>query len=307
MKNNLQSILIVILIIITCEVNYSQIIDPNEKWVKVADGLNFPEGPAYDGKSSIYLSNCYGGWITKYTEGVKDTFVSKFDDSLLIEKTNGLAYGNDNCLYACEYGKGTILKINKDKKIEVYSKGYKGEKFNRPNDLTFDKNGNLFFTDPKSYDKNILDGRVFLVDAKTKEVILLEDSLAFPNGINISPIDGKLYVCESAKQKIVRYTITKENKLVDKQDFVEIPGGDPDGIEFDVNGNLYAAHFGGKAVYIFSPEGKLLQKIETPGSKPTNLEFGDEDYRTLYLTEVETNALYKIRTHFAGKNILIKN
>ena len=100
MKNNLQSILIVIIIIITCEVNYSQIIDPNEKWVKVADGLNFPEGPAYDGKSSIYLSNCYGGWITKYTEGVKDTFVSKFDDSLLIEKTNGLAYGNDNCLYA---------------------------------------------------------------------------------------------------------------------------------------------------------------------------------------------------------------
>ena len=307
MKNNLQSILIVIMIIITCQVNHSQIIDPNEKWVKVADGLNFPEGPAYDGKSSIYLSNCYGGWITEYTEGVKDTFVSKFDDSLLIEKTNGLAYGNDNCLYACEYGKGTILRVNKDKQIEVYSKGYKGEKFNRPNDLTFDKNGNLFFTDPKSYDKNILDGRVFLVDAKTKEVILLEDSLAFPNGINISPIDGKLYVCESAKQKIVSYTITKENKLVDKQDFVEIPGGDPDGIEFDVNGNLFAAHFGGKAVCIFSPEGKLLQKIETPGSKPTNLEFGDSDYKTLFLTEVETNALYKLRTHFAGKNILIKN
>jgi len=307
MKNNLQSILVVILLIITYDVNYSQIIDSNEKWVKVVDGLNFPEGPAYDGKSSVYLSNCYGGWITKYYDGKVDTFVSKFDDSLLIEKTNGLAYGIDSCLYACEYGKGTILKINKDKQIEVYSKGYKGEKFNRPNDLTFDKNGNLFFTDPKSYDKNILDGRIFLVDAKTKEVILLEDSLAFPNGMNISPIDGKLYVCESAKQKIVRYTITKENKLVDKQDFVEIPGGDPDGIEFDVNGNLYAAHFGGKAVYIFSPEGKLLQKIETPGNKPTNLEFGDSDYKTLFLTEVETNSLYKIRTHFAGKNILIKN
>ena len=143
-----------------------------------------------------------------------------------------------------------------------------------------------------------------MVDAKTKEVILVEDSLAFPNGINISPIDGKLYVCESAKQIIVRYTITKENKLVDKQDFVEMPGGDPDGIEFDVNGNLFVAHFGGKVVYIFSPEGKLLQKIETPGSKPTNLEFGDSDYKTLYLTEVETNALYKIRTNYPGKNIL---
>ncbi len=285
---------------------FSQITEPNAKWVKVADGLNFPEGPAYDGIASIYLSNCYGGWITKYSDGKVDTFVSKVDDSLLIEKTNGLAYGNDNCLYACEYGKGTILKIDKEKRIEVYSKGYKGEKFNRPNDLTFDKKDNLFFTDPKSYDKNILDGRIFLVDVITKEVFLVEDSLAFPNGINISPIDGKLYVCESAKQKIVRYTITKDNKLVDKQDFVEIPGGDPDGIEFDVNGNLYVAHFGGKAVYIFSPEGKLLQKIETPGNKPTNLEFGDSDNKTLYLTEVESNALYKIRTIYPGKKIIKK-
>lgn len=306
MKNILKSILVIILLVFTCEVNYSQIIDANEKWTQVTDGLNFPEGPAFDGKSSICLSNCYGGWITLFSEGVKDTFISKTDDSLLIEKTNGLAFGFDGNLYVCEYGKGKILRISWDGKIEVYSDGYKGERFNRPNDLTFDNNGNLFFTDPKSYDKNILDGRIFLVDANSKETKLLEDSLAFPNGINISPLDGKLYVCESAKQKIVRYTINKENGVIDKQDFAQIPGGDPDGIEFDVNGNLFVAHFGGKAVYIFSPEGLLLHKIETPGSKPTNLEFGDEDYKTLYLTEVETNSLYKIRTNYPGKNIVSK-
>ena len=301
MLNKIFILLITFLLNSVCNSTYAQIVDENEKWVEVTDGLNFPEGPAFDSKSSICLSNCYGGWIAIYSEGVKDSFISKMDDSLLIEKTNGLSFGKDGCLYVCEYGKGKILKVSKDSQINVYADSYKGEKFNRPNDLTFDKNGNLFFTDPKSYDKNILDGRIFLVDAITKKVILLEDSLAFPNGINISPVDLKLYVCESAKQKIVRYTITQENKLVDKQDFVEIPGGDPDGIEFDINGNLYVAHFGGKAVYIFSPEGKLLQKIETPGSKPTNLEFGDEDYRTLYLTEVETNALYKIRTKYSGK------
>jgi gluconolactonase len=306
MKLYLKSILSLILIGVMCNSNFSQVIDLNEKWSKAADGLNFPEGPAYDGKASIYLSNCYGGWITKYSNGIKDTFVSKVNDTLLIEKTNGLAYGKDGYLYVCEYGKGKILKIGNDARIEVYADGYKGEKFNRPNDITIDKNGNLFFTDPKSYDKNILDGRIFLFDAKTKRVVLVQDSLAFPNGINISPIDGRLYVCESAKQKIVRFKITPENKLVDKEDFAELPGGDPDGIEFDINGNLYVAHFGGKAVYVFSPEGEQIQKIETPGIKPTNLEFGDEDYKTLYLTEVETNALYKIRTRIAGKNILNK-
>ncbi len=281
---------------------HSQVIDGIENWTKVAEGLNFPEGPAFNGESSIYFSNCYGGWIGNYSEEITDTFVSRKNDSLLIEKTNGLTFGRDGYLYVCEYSSGKILRINPKKIIEIYAEGYKGEKFNRPNDLIFDSNGNLFFTDPKSYDKNILDGRVFMIDQNTKGVSLVADSLAFPNGINISPFDNRLYVCESAKQKIIRFDISLKNELLNKEDFVSLPGGDPDGIEFDINGNLYVAHFGGKAVYIFSPEGNLIQKIETPGSKPTNLEFGDEDYKTLYLTEVETNALYKIRTKYPGKN-----
>lgn len=280
----------------------AQVIDSIEKWIKVVDGLNFPEGPAYDGKSSIYLSNCYGGWISKISDSTIDTFLVKNNSELTIEKTNGTTFWKDGFLYFCEYGKGKIMRSKGFDILEIYAEGFEGKKFNRPNDLTFDKNGNLFFTDPNSYDKNILDGRIFFVDTKTKIVKLLDDSLAFPNGINISPLDHKLYVCESVFNRIFRYDITVDNELTNKELFAIIPGGDPDGIEFDINGNLYVAHFGGKAVYIFSPEGNLLQKIETPGPKPTNLEFGDEDYKTLYLTEVETNSLYKIRTKYPGSN-----
>lgn len=74
-----------IALIISNEIK-SQIIDSTQKWIKVTGGLNFPEGPAYDGKSSIYLSNCSGGWIAKSNSVLVDTFVSKNDDSLLIEK-----------------------------------------------------------------------------------------------------------------------------------------------------------------------------------------------------------------------------
>lgn len=280
----------------------AQIIDVNEKWVKVAEGLNFPEGPAYDGISTLYFSNCYGGWIARYTEGLLDTFLVKNNNNINISKTNGLAFGNDGYVYICEYGYGQILRADENKNPEVYANGFNGERFNRPNDLVLDNESNLYFTDPKSYDKDIPDGRIFFIDSQTNKIKLAADSLCFPNGINISPVDNKLYVCESAKQKIVRYTITKGYNLINKEDFVSLPGGDPDGIEFDIKGNLYVAHFGGKAVYILSPEGEILQKINTPGSKPTNLEFGGDDYKTLYLTEVETNALYKIRTKYPGKN-----
>jgi len=298
---NSKIILLMLLLLLFACPNYSQIIDSSQKWVKVIDDLNFPEGPAYDGVSSIYLSNCYGGWITKYSDAKADTFVIKNNSRISIDKTNGLAFGKDGYLYACEYGYGQILRIDQNKNVEVYANGFNGTKFNRPNDLVIDANGNIYFTDPKSYDKNILDGRIFFIDAKTKQIKLVADSLAFPNGINISPIDGKLYVGESAKQKIIRFDIVNNSSITNKEDFILLPGGDPDGIEFDVDGNLYAAHFGGKAVYIFSPDGKQIQKIETPGSKPTNLEFGDSDYKTLYLTEVETNALYKIKVDKPGK------
>ena len=77
MKYNTLLLFFIMFSSMICAPFYSQSIDAKEKWIKVADGLDFPEGPAYDGKSSIFLSNCYGGWIAKYSGGVIDTFVSK--------------------------------------------------------------------------------------------------------------------------------------------------------------------------------------------------------------------------------------
>ena len=301
MKLKVQLLAIIFILISIFSTIYPQIIDTTKGWEKVAGNLNFPEGPTYDGKSKLYFSNCYGGWISKFENGKVETLAVKSDRRINISKTNGLAFGKDDHIYACEYGYGQIMKIDQKGNIEVFANGYNGEKFNRPNDLIFDEKGNLFFTDPKSYDSNILDGRVFFIDKKSDQIKLIADSLAFPNGINISPFDKRLYVCESAKHKIIRFDIKADSLLTNKTDFVYLPGGDPDGIEFDEKGNIYVAHYGGQAVYIFSPDGKLLQKIKTPGLKPTNLEFGDRDLKTLYLTEVETNSLYSIRVRIPGK------
>jgi len=192
------------------------------------------------------------------------------------------------------------LQINPSGKISVFIPGYQGESFNRPNDLVIDQSGDLFFTDPKSYGKEKLDGRLFYYNMGTRDLKLVADNLAFPNGVGISPVDGKIYVCESAKNQISRFERTESGILKNKEIFIDLPCGDPDGIDFDVKGNLYVAHFGGGTVFIISPGGKILVRIETPGLKPTNLEFGDSDLKTLYLTEVETNSLYRIRVRHPG-------
>jgi gluconolactonase len=289
---------VVLVIFLSSRVCFSQIENTND-FVKIADGLHFPEGPAWDGTGNLYVSSCHGGYITK----ISSNEVIKFIDSTFnhdLKQTNGLTVYNDGNIFACDYGLGAILKISPDGKSEIFIDGYNGKNFNRPNDLAFDSEGNLFFTDPKSYGKEKLDGRIFKVDIKSKKVTMLVDSLAFPNGIAFSPDMGKLFVCESARNRILTFKVNDDGSLSDQNVFAELPGGDPDGLAFDVEGNLYVAHFGGGAIYVLSPNGKIKEKIFAPGMKPSNVEFGGDDMITLFITEDETNSVYSIKVKIPG-------
>lgn len=271
-----------------------------KQWVKVADSLNFPEGPAWNGEV-LLVSSCYGGFITT----IKGNDVFKFIDStqqpFRLKQTNGLTFGKDGNLYACDYGIGAILRISPAGKTEIIAPGYNGKKFNRPNDLAFHKNGLLYFTDPKSYNKEILDGAVYSLNTVTGEVKQVFYGLGFPNGIAFSKTCNELYVCESAKNRILKFKVDKDGSLKDSTVFIELPGGDPDGIGFDKNENLYVAHFGSGKIYVISPKGKIINTIDAPGKKPSNVEFAGKSLKTLYITEDETNSVYKMELKTGGR------
>lgn len=268
-------------------------------WQKVTDNLNFPEGPAWDGENNLYFSNCYGGWIGRTDSVHTERFLSATTDSTGFLKTNGLAFFHGR-LYACDMERKQILKIAPGGQVEVYAAGFNGNRFNRPNDLAFDRQGNLYFTDPVSYDCAKPDGRVYRVSINDKTVTIVQDNMAFSNGIAFSPDFKYLYVAESACERVDRFKVLPDGRLAEKEVFIHLPGGDPDGLAFDVHGNLYIAHFGGGTVYIVNPQGVIVRKILAPGLKPSNLEFGGRDLKTLYLTEDETNALYCLPVEIPG-------
>jgi len=292
------TLLIIIMFILACSGKQDDLSNLQADWKKVAGGFSFPEGPAWDGKQYLYISNCNGNWISRYHGMQVDTFLT---DSLSpMKKTNGLTVYKDGFLYACDFGINAILKISPEGEAEILADSYQDSPFNRPNDLAFDKEGNLYFTDPKSYGTDKLDGRLFRLAKNGTGVELLRDSLAFPNGIAFSPLDQKLYVCESAKNRILRFTLSNEGSIIKEEEFIELPGGDPDGIAFDVEGNLYAAHFGSGTLFVISTSAEIMYRLKTPGNKPTNLDFGGADLKTLFLTEVETGALYSMTVPVAG-------
>jgi len=273
-------------------------------WIKIADGLAFPEGPAWNDEYGLFVSNCYSDWILNIKNDVPDTFVVQPTKPFNFSKTNGLTFDTNNILYACDYGIGAILTFDMSGNCEVLIDGFEGNKFNRPNDLAFDNKGNLYFTDPKSYGKEILDGALYKYNLKSKSLLQVDNELAFPNGIAFSLDFSQLYVCESAKNRILVYEFDNSGKLKNPNVFVELPGGDPDGLAFDNEGNLYVAHFGGGAVYKIDPDGNIIEKIITPGKKPSNLEFGGKDFKTLFITEDETNAVYKTNWEVEGLKLI---
>ena len=87
-------------------------------------------------------------------------------------------------------------------------------------------------------------------------------------------------------------------------------GRGPDGMVLDLAGRLYVA--GGRnrptkfetasirkgGVYVFSPQGKLLQFVHIPRDEVTNCTFGGADLRTLYITA--GGSLWSIRTKATG-------
>lgn len=136
----------------------------NPQWIKVAGGLNFPEGPAWNGKDALLVSNCYGGWIAQITDSKVDTFATI--QSTGIQKTNGTAFDRYGNLFVCDFGLKAILKISPEKSMTVVANSCQNQPFNRPNDLAFAKNGNLYFTDPNQYDRQHPDGKVYCVSGK---------------------------------------------------------------------------------------------------------------------------------------------
>jgi sugar lactone lactonase YvrE len=68
----------------------------------------------------------------------------------------------------------------------------------------------------------------------------------------------------------------------------------------DTAGNLYVAHYGGGNVLIINSNGEVIERIKMGGLRPTNVAFGGPDRKMLYVTEVDTESVYRFNTDYPG-------
>ena len=263
----------------------------------------FTEGPVFGDDGALYFSDIPNDRVLRLESGNVTRHRAPSG------KANGLLFDHEGRLVACEGAAGggrRVSRLEKDGTVTVLAEHVDGKRLNSPNDLTIDRRGRIYFSDPRyagDEPRELERESVYRIDAPGKVAAVVED-VERPNGLAVSP-DGKtLWISDAGAKKLWAYRIADSGPPVrDRLVFDFAPGRGNggrgiDGMEVDVDGNIWAAAGSGPSsgVWVISPDGVLIDFIATPETA-TNCCFG-EDGRTLFITA--GRSVYKVSTVISG-------
>ncbi|CAG9182770.1 SMP-30/gluconolactonase/LRE family protein [Cupriavidus pinatubonensis] len=166
------------------------------------------------------------------------------------------------------------------------------ERFRGVNDLTFDSNGNLYFTDQGQTGMHDPTGRVYRLAPDGKLDVLLANAPS-PNGLVLSPDEKVLYVAMTRGNCVWRVPLQSDGSVSKVGQFFTSYGpSGPDGLAMRADGFLLVANPGLGYVWVLNHRAEPVEVIRTPvGASLTNLCFGGADGKTLLMTESTTGSI----------------
>ena len=266
-----------------------RLLDPNEKWQPVAEGLGFADAPCTDADGNFYFCDMKAPAVYKVSAADgKRTEIAK-------ESISGLEFGPDGLLYGCQGSKQRVVSLDpKSGEVKVVA-----EKV-APNDLAVTADGFVYITETK-------DGRVTRINSKTGEVKVAAEGINKPNGIVLSNDGGTLAVSEYGGDRVWTFrpladgaldagmpTMTLRKPIDYKAEFKhnEPPpyqaASKGDGSATDKSGRWYVTSALG--VQVFDPTGRECGLLPTPNpTQPlTSCVLAGPKHEYLYVTNGTT-------------------
>ncbi len=262
----------------------------------LADGLKFPEGPVFDPEGRLWLVELEAGSVDRRSA---DGTLSRYTTGGI---PNGLACDSCGHIFVCDKTQ-KILKFDDSCQCFVtLAREVAGQELAEPNDICFDPAGQLVFTCPGGSGKEPV-GYLCRMAGESKVQVIAE-GFRYPNGLAFDPSGRRLYVAESGNKRLLVGDYDPDGELVLEEFCVLSDTGGPDGIALDAEGNIYAALFGAGEIAVTSPAGEVIERIELPGQKPTNVAFDPSGRLGMVVTEAEKGLLLSITPAPAGLPLL---
>jgi gluconolactonase len=268
----------------------------------VADGLSFPEGPVAIPDGSVLLVETGRGTLTRAWDGGRTEVVAQLSGG-----PNGAALGPDGAVYVANNGGherekdsgGWIERVNlaTGKSERLYT-ACDGHPLRGPNDLVFDRQGGMWFTDMGKVAARARDLSGLFYAKPDGSMIAVgyygHAAISF-NGVGLSRDETKVYVADTYSGRLWELALEAPGKV--KKTELHIPGrlaGKAKGASmFDSlavteAGNICVATIGLEpgvtgGITTFTPNGQR-SVVDLSDWLVTNICFGGPDRRTAYIT-----------------------
>jgi gluconolactonase len=280
----------------------------------IAEGLRFPEGPIAMPDGSVILVEIEAGRLTRIQPSGAKEIVAEPGGG-----PNGAAMGPDGACYVCnnggfnwaydeepgsmrpvgqadDYVTGRIERIDiQTGEVEILYDNCNGQRLSGPNDIVFDRKGNMWFTDlGKARARDIDRGAIYWAKpdgSKIKEVI---QPFTTPNGIGLSPDENRLYVAETEGGRLFAYDIVGDGEVEMLPYPQSLNGGRYitsdtgmrrfDSLALEADGNICVATLFTGGITVASPDGGTVDFLETGDGYTTNICFGGDNLQKAYIT-----------------------
>jgi gluconolactonase len=288
---------------------------------EITTGLRFPEGPIAMADGSIVLVEIERGTLSRVTPDGRITVIAQLGGG-----PNGAAMGPDGAIYVCnnggfkwqegdgilapagtpdDYSGGRIERVDLDTgKFEVLYAECDGLPLNGPNDIVFDAQGGLWFTDlGKTYDTYKDHGAIYYAKPDGSFISRQLEHRETPNGIGLSPDEKTVYFAETITGRVWAFDITSPGVVdpASQRLVVGLPGFQLfDSLAVDGQGNVCVATLINGGITVASPDGASVRHVPTGEMFTTNICFGGEDLKTAFITLSGTGRLVSMEWDTPG-------
>ena len=176
---------------------------PIDRFEVFAEGLDHPEGLAFDADGNLWAGGELGQIYRINPNGKVRTVTTVGGFNL------GLTFSARQQLYVCNFKLGAVLQLDRSGKILRTWERTGRYRLRNPNFSVFDREGNLYFSDSGAWRKE--DGFLFVLRPNGKIEELLR-GLSFPNGLSLSTDERTLYVVQTTRDNVLAVPIVSPQK-----------------------------------------------------------------------------------------------